>query len=121
MLNYQPTLDRVFHALSDPTRRAIVDRLARGEASVCELAAPFDMSLPAVHQHVSLLEGCGLIASSKTGRVRTCRLEARTLQAAQDWLAGRRMLWERRLDALARFVARETEPSREKNRKRRTT
>ena len=104
MLKSNEPLDGVFRALADPTRRAIVERLARGEASLSELAAPFAVSLPAIHQHLAVLEDAGLVRTSKSGRVRTCRLESSTLQRAERWLAGRRALWERRLDALARHL-----------------
>ena len=100
-------LDRVFKAIADPTRRAIVDRLAEGDASVTELAAPFDMSLPAVHQHLRLLEAAGVVVSAKRGRVRTCRLDAAVLRRAEDWFARRRTMWERRLDSLGTYLARE--------------
>ena len=101
-------LDRVFRAVADPTRRAIVDRLAEGEASVTELAAPFAMSLPAVHQHLRLLEESGVIVTTKTGRVRTCRLEPKMLRRAEAWFARRRTMWERRLDALEAYLTRDT-------------
>jgi DNA-binding transcriptional ArsR family regulator len=107
MLNQSEVLDRVFRAIADPTRRAIVDRLAAGEASLTELAEPFDMSLPAVHQHLRLLEESGVVVSSKKGRVRTCRLNPRMLRRAEDWFARRRVMWERRLDALETYLARE--------------
>ena len=107
MLNQPTALDRVFRAIADPTRRAIVDRLAQGTASVTELAEPFAMSLPAVHQHLRLLEDSGLVVTAKTGRVRTCRLEAKALQAAEGWFARRRAMWERRLDTLGEHLARE--------------
>ena len=97
-------LDRVFQALSDPTRRAVIDRLSRGEAPVTELARPFDMALPSFMQHLAVLEDCGLVSSKKTGRVRMCRATPEPLAAAQDWLAERRALWERRLDQLDRFL-----------------
>jgi DNA-binding transcriptional ArsR family regulator len=106
MLNQQGVLDRVFKAIADPTRRAIVDRLAQGEASLTELAAPFDMSLPAVHQHLRLLEDAGVVITAKTGRVRTCRLDPKVLRKAEDWFARRRGMWERRLDALDAYLAR---------------
>ena len=106
MLNQSTALDDVLRAIADPTRRAIVDRLAMGEASVTELAAPFDMSLPAVHQHLRLLEDSGVIVTSKSGRVRTCRLDAKTLRKAEDWLTKRRTMWERRLAALDAYLAR---------------
>ena len=98
-------LDRVFHALSAPSRRAIVDRLTRGPASVSELARPFDMSLAAVAQHVDVLEASGLVRTEKVGRVRTCRLERATLSAAESWFASRRAMWERNLDRLGEVLA----------------
>ena len=101
-----PTMDNVFRALDDPTRRAIVERIARGPASVSELAAPFDMSLPAIHQHIQILRDAGIIQSDKLGRTRTCQLDARVLRGAEDWLSRRRMLWERRLDALGEHLRR---------------
>ncbi len=105
MLNSQPKLDLVFQALSDPTRRAIVDRLGRGPASVSQLARPFDMSLPAVLQHVAVLEASGLVRSEKNGRVRTCQIDSRTLSVAGRWIQARRTTWERRLDRLGAVVA----------------
>jgi DNA-binding transcriptional ArsR family regulator len=105
MLNQQPALDRTFHALADPGRRAMLDRLVRGEASVSELAAPLAMSLPAVVQHLAVLEEAGLVRSAKSGRVRTCRLEPKALLTAENWMAERRALWEGRLDALDRYLA----------------
>jgi DNA-binding transcriptional ArsR family regulator len=98
------TLDRVFRALADPTRRAVVERLGAGPATVSELAAPFGMALPSFTQHLDVLEGCDLIRSRKTGRVRTCRLSPRTLQSAEGWLAKQRALWERRLDQLDDYL-----------------
>ena len=118
MLNKQQTLDRMFHALADPARRAMLDRLTRGDTSVSELAAPLAMSLPAVVQHLAVLEVSGLVVSAKQGRVRTCRLEPRMLRVAEDWIAERRALWERRLDALDRYLA-ETKPPAAKRRPRR--
>jgi DNA-binding transcriptional ArsR family regulator len=94
-------LDAVFAALADPTRRAIVTRLADGEASVSELAAPFDVSLPAVSKHLDVLERAGLLARRKEGRVRRCRLVAAPMRAADEWLARYRIFWDRRLDSLA--------------------
>ena len=105
MLNSQPQLDLVFQALSDPTRRAIVERLGRGPASVSQLAEPFAMTLPAVLQHVAVLEASGLVRSEKLGRVRTCRIEGQTLSTAERWIAERRTTWERRLDRLGDVVA----------------
>ena len=97
-------LDRVFRALADPTRRAVVERLGAGPATVSELAAPFGMALPSFTQHLDVLEDCRLIRSRKKGRVRTCRLSPRTLQSAEGWLARQRTLWERRLDQLDDYL-----------------
>lgn len=90
----------VFQALADPTRRAVVERLGRGPRSVSELAEPFAMALPSFMQHLRTLERAGLVRSTKVGRVRTCELVPRRLAQAEDWLARRRRLWERRLDQL---------------------
>lgn len=98
------TLDTVFSALADPTRRAIVLRLAEGEASVSELAAPFDVSLPAVTKHLAVLERAGLLEHRKQGRVRRCRLVASPLKVADDWLSTYRVFWDRRLDSLAEHL-----------------
>ena len=105
MLNQSPDLDLVFHALADPARRAIVERLVRGPASVSELAEPLPMSLPAVVQHLHVLEKSGLIRSEKAGRVRTCHVERKTLSTAERWIAARRSSWERRLDRLGEYLA----------------
>lgn len=104
MLQYQAPLDLAFQALSDPTRRAMVERLSRGPASVSELAAPFPMSMSAVVQHLKILEASGLVASEKTGRVRTCRVEARALTAAERWINDRRRSAEADLDRLGAFL-----------------
>lgn len=93
-------LDAVFSALADATRRAIVVRLAEGEASVSELARPFDVSLPAVTKHLAVLERAGLLEHHKQGRVRRCRLVAAPMRTADDWLSTYRVFWERRLDSL---------------------
>lgn len=93
-------LDRVFHALSDPTRRRMVERLSRAPASVSELAAPLDITLAAVVQHVQVLEEDGLIRTEKVGRVRMCRVEPKALGTAEKWFHDRRALWERRFDLL---------------------
>ena len=93
-------LDRVFHALADPTRRAVLRRLGSGPAAVTELARPFRMALPSFSQHLDVLERCGLVRSRKKGRVRTYRLAPRRLATAEQWIAGQRALWERRLDQL---------------------
>lgn len=98
------SLDLAFQALADPTRRAMVDQLTRGPASVSELARPLAMSLPAVMQHLAVLEASGLVASEKIGRVRTCRIEPKAMGAAERWIAERRAQWERRLDRLGEFL-----------------
>ncbi|GLQ10370.1 transcriptional regulator [Devosia yakushimensis] len=107
MLNQQPNLDLMFQALADPTRRAMVDRLSRGPASVSELAKPFDMSLPAVVQHLQALEASGLVSSQKIGRVRTCQIEPEALSLAEKWINDRRTSWVRRLDRLGDLLAAE--------------
>ena len=104
MLQHQP-LDRVFQALSDPSRRAIVERLSRSDASVSELAQPLAMSLAAVVQHVQLLEASGLIRTHKTGRVRNCHLDRDVLSQAETWLSQRRTMWEDNLDRLREVLA----------------
>ena len=104
MLN-QTRIDQVFHALGDPTRRRLVERLSRGPASVSELAKPLAMSLPAVVQHLAVLEGSGLVRSEKVGRVRTCHIEAKALRKAEQWISERRTIWERRLDRLGQYLA----------------
>ena len=106
MLNYS-TLDVVFQALSDPSRRTMVERLSRGPASVSDLAQPLDMSLPAVMQHLQVLETSGLVRSEKTGRVRMCRIEPKALASAEGWFTKRRASWERRFDRLEAFLAEE--------------
>ncbi|HXT08686.1 MAG TPA: metalloregulator ArsR/SmtB family transcription factor [Roseiarcus sp.] len=98
------SLDLAFQALSDATRRAIVARLAGGPLSVSALAEPLPMSLPAVLQHLAVLEGAGLVVSQKTGRVRTCRLEAAAIAAAEQWLSAQRGEWERRFDRLGDYL-----------------
>ena len=110
MLNQSASLDQVFHALSDPSRRRMVERLTRGPISVSELAEPLQMSLPAVLQHLQVLEASGLVRSEKIGRVRTCRIEPETLKAVEDWVAERRAIWEGRFDRLAAFLAEEEKP-----------
>jgi DNA-binding transcriptional ArsR family regulator len=104
MLN-NGAVDRVFHALAEPTRRAIVERLSAGPSSVSDLAKPFDMTLAAIVQHLQVLEQSGVIRTEKVGRVRTCRIEPRGLRLAEKWIAERRTLWERRLDRLADVLA----------------
>jgi DNA-binding transcriptional ArsR family regulator len=98
-------MDVVFHALGDPTRRAIVDLLSHGPASVSELAGPLRISLPAVMQHLGLLQDSGLVSSTKTGRVRTCRIEPRAIGEAESWLAKRRAFWEERFDRLGELLS----------------
>lgn len=105
MLNQTASVELVFQALSDPTRRAIVERLSREPASVTALAQPFAMSLPAVLQHLRVLEASGIVRSEKVGRVRTCRVEPTALRTAEEWIAGRRASWERRLDRLGDYLA----------------
>ena len=97
-------LDLMFQALADPTRRKIVERLAQGPASVSELAKPFEMSLPAVVQHLQVLEGSGLVTTKKEGRVRTCTLDAGALTRAETWINERRRNWEQRLDKLGHLL-----------------
>jgi DNA-binding transcriptional ArsR family regulator len=99
------SLDQVFHALSDPTRRAIVRRLSRGPASVSELAKPFAMAMPSLLQHLQVLEASRLIRSEKSGRVRTCEMQPSALSLAESWLAEQRALWEGRLDRMETYVA----------------
>ncbi len=110
MLNQSVSLDRVFQALADPTRRAIVEQLGRRPASVSELARPLPMSLPAVLQHLAVLEECGVVRSRKVGRVRTCELEPAALSLAEQWLGERRTTWERRLDRLGDHLAANPDP-----------
>jgi DNA-binding transcriptional ArsR family regulator len=100
MPNQSPSLDRVFAALADPTRRAVVERLGSGPAPMTALARPFRMKLPSFAQHLDVLAGCGLVRSRKTGRVRTYRLAPQPLSAVDDWLAQQRIHWNRRLDQL---------------------
>ena len=97
-------LGRVFQALTDPTRRAVLERLTRGPAPVSELAQPFEMALPSFVQHLQVLENCGLVQSKKQGRVRTYTLAPQPLKAAEHWLSVQRAHWERRLDALDDFL-----------------
>ncbi len=104
MENHSSALDSAFHALADPTRRAVVQRLTRGPAAVTELAEPFEMGLPAFMKHLKVLEDGGLIGSAKRGRVRTCHVKADRLKATEAWLAEQRLLWEARTDRLAAYV-----------------
>jgi DNA-binding transcriptional ArsR family regulator len=107
MLNYSDIVDSSLRALVEPTRRAIVERLSRGPATVSALAEPFDMTFAAVVQHLQVLEACGLIRSEKVGRVRTCRIEPQGLAPLADWIAARRSQVERRLDRLGEILAEE--------------
>ena len=104
MPNYSVKLDRIFQALADPTRRAVLQRLSGGAASTLELARPFDLALPSFTQHLRMLEKFGLVKSKKSGRVRTYELAPKRLQAEEDWILDRRKLWERRLDQLDPYV-----------------
>ena len=104
MPNQSVELSRVFQALADPTRRAVLERLNRGPAPMSELAEPFDMALPSFSQHLDVLEDCGLVRSSKAGRVRTYQLQPKPLRVAEHWMAKQRALWERRLDQLDNYV-----------------
>jgi len=105
MLNQQAPLDLMFQTLADPTRRAMVERLSRGPASVSELTRPLAMSMSAVMQHLRMLEASGLVRSEKAGRVRTCRLEPQALSQAEQWINARRIGWERQLDRLGDYLA----------------
>ena len=105
MVNRLAECDQVFHALADPSRRSMVERLTQGAASVSELAHPLSMSLPAVVQHLGVLQAAGIVDSEKVGRVRVCRLAPRGLQPAEGWLAAQRTEWERRLDRLGDLLA----------------
>jgi DNA-binding transcriptional ArsR family regulator len=102
-------LTRVFQALTDPTRRAVLERLTHGPAPVSELAQPFKMALPSFVQHLGVLEDCGLVRSKKAGRVRTYSLAPQPLKEAEHWLSAQRALWELRLDALDEFLQTLTE------------
>jgi DNA-binding transcriptional ArsR family regulator len=104
MLNQIPDLDGLFHALADPARRAMVERLSRGPAPVSELARPLPMSLPSVMQHLGVLEAAGLVRSEKRGRVRTCSIQTDTLRLAEQWINARRQEWEGRLDRLGEYL-----------------
>jgi DNA-binding transcriptional ArsR family regulator len=120
MLKYRPTdqapsVDVVFHALSDANRRAMIDRLLDGPASVSELARPLSISLPAVVQHLHVLEGGGVVRSRKVGRVRTCEIEPQALSTAERWISERRALWEQRLDRLGEFLAEHADESSSKS------
>src|SRR5688572_7089308 len=104
MPNKTLQLDRVFKALADPTRRAVLERLGNGPAPMTELARPFGMALPSFSQHLDVLEDCGLVRSSKEGRVRTYKLDPKALKAAEGWLTKQRTLWEKRLNQLDNYL-----------------
>ncbi len=104
MPKYHGSLNRIFHALGDTTRRAMVERLSRGPASVSDLARPFDMALPSVVQHLGVLESAGIVTSTKVGRVRTYQLAVEALTPAMDWMSGQQLPAERRLDRLGTFL-----------------
>jgi DNA-binding transcriptional ArsR family regulator len=108
----KPPVDVVFHALSDANRRAMIDHLLDGPASVSELARPLAISLPAVVQHLHVLEASGVVRSHKVGRVRTCEIEPLALSAAERWISERRETWETRLDRLGQFLAGDTHEAR---------
>jgi DNA-binding transcriptional ArsR family regulator len=114
MIASSAKLDKVFGALAEPTRRAILARLSRGDVSVCELAEPFDVSLPAISKHLRVLERAGLLTQDKQGRVRRCHLEAAPMKAAADWIERYRIFWTRQLDSLARYLEETAAPSQEK-------
>jgi DNA-binding transcriptional ArsR family regulator len=113
MLNQSADLDRLFHALADPTRRAFVERLADGPATVSDLARPLAMSLPSVVQHLQVLEASGLIQSRKVGRVRTCWVAEDSMRQAERWLADQRRAWEARLDRLEAFLTEDHTPTKD--------
>jgi DNA-binding transcriptional ArsR family regulator len=104
MPNQNIILDRVFHALADPTRRAVLERLSRGPASVSELAKPFDMALPSFVQHLKVLEDDGLVFSKKAGRVRTCQLTTESLVKAEHWMTDQRAVWEKRFNQMDNYL-----------------
>src|SRR5947209_5924513 len=109
MTKYDGPLDRTFHALGDGSRRAMVERLSRGPASVSELAGLFESALPTVVQHLGVLESAGIVSSTKAGRVRTYQLNPGALAPAADWISGQRLPAERRLDRLGTFLTRTTD------------
>jgi DNA-binding transcriptional ArsR family regulator len=102
-------VDRLFHALGDPTRRAILDRLVERPLSVSRLAEPLAITLTAVAQHLQILEEVGLVHTEKLGRVRTCRMETEGFRALEQWIRDHRVAWERKLDRLGQFLAEEDE------------
>ncbi len=109
MSRTNPQIDRLFHALGDPTRRAILDRLTDGPTSVSQLAGPLGVTLTAVAQHLQILEEAGLVHTEKLGRVRTCRMEPAGLRVLEQWIHDHRTAWERKLDRLGEMLAEEDE------------
>jgi DNA-binding transcriptional ArsR family regulator len=107
MQRKKPDIDRVFHALGDPSRRAMMEKLSEGPMSVSRLAEPLDITLAAVVQHLQVLEESGLVHTEKVGRVRTCRIEPAGLSVAERWIGDRRSMWERRLDRLGELLERD--------------
>ena len=112
MVKYQPTLDRTLSALSDPTRRDILERLSAGPASISELARPIGISLPGVMKHIRILEEAKLVATEKRGRVRECHLAPGEMDEVTDWVATFRQRWERRLDRLEAYIEEQQEGAR---------
>jgi DNA-binding transcriptional ArsR family regulator len=108
--NREINIDRLFHALGDPTRRAMLDRLSQGPVSVSALAAPLGITLTAVAQHLQILEECGLARTEKLGRVRTCRIESAGFNALEQWIRNHRTVWERKLDRLGALLDEEDQP-----------
>jgi DNA-binding transcriptional ArsR family regulator len=105
MLKYRDPVDMVFHALGDPNRRLMMDRLSRRSMSVSDLAGPLGISLPAAMQHLQVLQDSGLVRSEKVGRVRTCHVRGEAMRQAERWMAQRREEWEQRLDRLGEYLA----------------
>lgn len=110
MADQEINVDRLFHALGDPTRREMLDRLSQGPLSVSALASPLGITLTAVAQHLQILEECGLARTEKLGRVRTCRIESSGFDALEQWIRRHRTIWERRLDRLGDLLAEEDAP-----------
>jgi DNA-binding transcriptional ArsR family regulator len=110
MPRQKATIHRVFHALGDPTRRRIVEKLSEGPISVSLLASPLNMTLAAVVQHLQILEESGLVRTTKLGRVRTCRIEPSGLSVAEQWISDRRSIWQKRFDKLGDLLAEPDEP-----------
>jgi DNA-binding transcriptional ArsR family regulator len=107
--------NQIFHALADTTRRAVIERLSQGNASVSDLAAPFEMALPSFMQHLGVLEKSGLVRSTKTGRIRTYALEPKAMQEIEGWLGKQRNIWESRLDQLDEYLLQQKENAQTKN------